>query len=187
MQVTMAFTRSLDEARGGSGAALGEILGSCQGYMYAVASRQLPRKLLRRVSPSSLVQETYLRACRHFGQFRGRSERQLLAWLRQILLRSLINLLRQPTYRVEEYELPEELSATTAAPARCAADREWLRALELALGRLPPHYRLAIELRHFSRLTFEEIGETLGCSMEAARKIWGRAHAKLGVELREFR
>jgi len=59
-------------------------------------------------------------------------------------------------------------------------------ALADSLKRLPDHYRRAIELRHFDRMPFEGIGQQLGISAEAARKVWARAQARLGEELRKF-
>src|SRR5687767_402881 len=132
----MPFTTTLAAARNGSGPALGTILESCRGYISAVAVRQLPRKLRGRVHPSSLVQETYLRACRHFGQFRGQSERQLLAWLRQIMLHCLMNLLRQPEFRTAIQALPADLTGTTDAPAERTAATELAAALARSLERL---------------------------------------------------
>jgi RNA polymerase sigma-70 factor (ECF subfamily) len=182
----MPFTTTLAAARSGSGPALGTILESCRGYIAAVAVRQVPRKLRGRVHPSSLVQETYLRACRNFGQFRGQSECQLLAWLRQIMLHSLMNLLRQAEFRAPVQALPADLIGAAAAPVERTAAKEFATALARSLERLPAHYRLAIELRHFERMSFEDIGHVLGCSAEAARKVWARAQAKLGEELQAF-
>src|SRR5262245_7799608 len=158
----MAFTTTLAAARNGSGPALGAILESSRRYIAAVAVRQLPRKLKGRVRPSSLVQETYLRACRHFRQFRGQSERQLLAWLRQIMLHCLLNSLRQPESRSQVRALPSDLPGPGLSPAERTAESERTRALERSLHRLPAHYRLAIELRHFNRLSFEDVGHVLG-------------------------
>jgi RNA polymerase sigma-70 factor, ECF subfamily len=182
----MQFTTTLEAARNGSGPALGTILESCRGYIGAIAVRRLPHRLRGRVRPSSLVQETYLRACSNFGQFRGQSERQLLAWLRQIMLRCVLNLLRQPEFRRSVQTLPFDLAGPAEGPAERSADAEAAQALTRSLEQLPVHYRLAIELRHFDRLSFEEVGHVLGCSAEAARKVWARAQAKLGRELQKF-
>lgn len=182
----MPFLSTLESARGGSGPALGTILESCRGYITVVAVRKLPRRVQGRVSPSSLVQETYLRACANFTRFRGQSERQLLAWLRQIMLHCLMNLLRQRESRTAHTGLPANLADRSIVPDRQAADAEFTGALMRAIDRLPLHYRLAIELRHFDRLGFEEIGAILGCSSEAARKVWARAQTRLGKELESF-
>lgn len=183
---TLPFSSALEAARNGSSEALGHILESCQGYIAAIVCRQLPGKLHRRIRPSSLVQETYLRACRRFDTFRGTSERQLLAWLRKILLHCLISQLRQPESGMQAHALPAQLPGPTVSPAEDAANNERARALEQALGRLPGHYRLVIELHYFDRLSWAEIGNVLNCSAGAARKLWVRAQAKLGEDLRDF-
>ena len=44
-----------------------------------------------RLDPSDLVQETFLEAHRDFPRFTGPTERELLAWLRRILARNLVD------------------------------------------------------------------------------------------------
>ncbi len=182
----LPFSSALRAARDGSSEALGQILEGCQGYIAAIVVRQLPRKLHRRIPPSSLVQETYLRACRRFDTFRGTSEPELLAWLRKILLHCLISQLRQPASGMQARELPAQLPGSAATPAEAAADNERAHALEQAIARLPDHYRLVIDLHYFHRLSWAEIGDVLTCSAGAARKLWVRAQAKLGEDLRGF-
>lgn len=182
----MSFLNSLEAARNGSRPALDMVLQSCQGYIRVVASRKVPLRLQSRIRPSSLVQETYLKACRDFGHFRGQSERQLLSWLRTIMLRCLINLLRRPEFRITVQALPSDLTGKMTPPAQQVADRESIHALTQALEQLPDHYRAAIELRYFERLSFEEIGRTLGISADAARKVWVRAQTRLAQELQAF-
>ena len=53
-----------------------------------------------------------------------------------------------------------------------------------ALGRLPSVYREVIELHNRERMTFAEVGERIGRSAEAARKLWARAIEMLRVEMR---
>jgi RNA polymerase sigma-70 factor (ECF subfamily) len=182
----MRFDSTLAAARRGSRSDLGAILESCRGYMTAVANRRVPPQMQRRLRPSSVVQETYVRAFRHFEQFRGDSERQLLAWLRQILLRCLANQLRRGENRALPTELPKDVPARARSPHDLTALAELDSALADSLQRLPHRYRLVIELRHFDRLRFDVIGQILGVSAEAARKVWARAQARLGKELRAF-
>lgn len=183
----MPFTSTLEAAREGSAPALGTILESCRGYIVAVAQRQVPQRLKGRVQPSSLVQETYLRACRNFGQFRGQSEHQLLAWLRQIMIRSLITVLRQAEFKRNTKPLLSDLPTLAAPPDESSANSEIAQLLTGCLERLPEHYRAVIECRHFHRMSFDEIGQVMGCSADAARKVWARAQAKLGAEMQALR
>ncbi len=84
-----AFSQMLLEARQGATEPLGKLLQYYCNYLTILATTQLDRRLRRRMNPSDLVQETMLAAHRDFGDFRGQSERELLAWLRQILIHSL--------------------------------------------------------------------------------------------------
>ena len=68
---------------------MGQLLQLYRNYLTILAATQLDRRLRRRMSPSDLVQETMLAAHRDFAKFRGGSERELLAWLRQILINCL--------------------------------------------------------------------------------------------------
>ena len=52
-----------------------------------------------------------------------------------------------------------------------------------ALGRIPEDYRRVVVWHQYDRLTFEEIGERLGRSAEAIRKLWSRALIRLTEEL----
>ena len=63
------------------------------------------------------------------------------------------------------------------------AAREELAALEQAVARLPENYRQVIRLRYDGNRTFADIGAVMGCSAEAARKLWARAVDQLEKEL----
>ncbi len=163
----MGFASTLEAARKGSAEALGELLQSCNGYIRVIAENHVPHRLQSRLRHSSLVQETYLRACQKFHQFRGQSERQLLIWLKQILLHCLLNILRQAEFRTPRQALPATLAGRATTPLQQGVDRECSTALELALRRLPAHYQLTIELHHFRSFSSEEVGKVLGCSAGA--------------------
>jgi RNA polymerase sigma factor (sigma-70 family) len=69
------------------------------------------------------------------------------------------------------------------SPRALAAVREETAELEAAIGRLPDDYRQAIRLRSIQRLSFAEVGQRLGRSAKASRKLWVRAIARLQKEL----
>src|SRR5262245_11883099 len=79
----------LCEARDGHTERLGELLELYRNYLRSVAGAQMEVHLQARVHPSDVVQETYLLACRHFRRFRGGGARELVAWLRRILVRRI--------------------------------------------------------------------------------------------------
>src|SRR5206468_3628870 len=77
-------------ARTGRRESLGELLEVYRSYLQVLARAQLNGRLRSRLNPSDLVQETFLRASRRFGDFQGASEQEWLGWLRTILRRCLL-------------------------------------------------------------------------------------------------
>lgn len=182
----------LEPARNGSGEALGTLLEMCRHYLLSVANQELQADVRGKLAPSDLVQETFLEAQRDFGRFRGKSEADLLAWLRRILLHNVANAhrrFRQTDKRQvgREIALPTlldqnpqaEPAASGLTPSALIAAHEQDLALSRALDRLPDHYRQVVIWRNYERLEFEVIGQRLGRTPEAARKLWGRAIEQL--------
>src|SRR5947199_5000820 len=85
----------LRQARAGSGPALGQLLELYRSYLAILARLQIGRRLQGKVDAADLVQDTFLEAHRHFGEFRGTVEAELVCWLRQILAGRLANLVRR--------------------------------------------------------------------------------------------
>jgi RNA polymerase sigma-70 factor (ECF subfamily) len=182
----------LASARGGASETLGRLLEGCRQYLLLVANENLAPVLQAKVGASDVVQETFLEAQRDFGQFDGRTEKQMLAWLRRILLNNLANLTRR--YRdTDKRQVAREVPLAEAplgalqavlvsggeSPSNQALAQEQTEALDCALERLPEDYRRVLLLRHQEGLSFEAIGQRLGRSGEAARKLWVRAVEQL--------
>ena len=77
--------RLIDEARRHSPGILDRLLESYRNYLRLLARTGIDASLRGKADPSDLVQETLLKAHQHFDQFRGQTETELVAWLRQIL------------------------------------------------------------------------------------------------------
>ncbi len=60
---------------------------------------------------------------------------------------------------------------------------ELTQALDRAMARLPEHYRQAVRYRHRDELPWDEIGERMHCSADAARMVWSRAIRQLKKEM----
>lgn len=177
------------EARGGSTEALGRLLEACRPYLLLIANQQLQPDVQRKVAPSDLVQETFLKAQQHFERFQGTTEEELLAWLRRILCNDLLNTVRHYAGTDKrqvgrEVELAPEDSSdvptnnlvdSAPSPGSDLIAREEAGEVRQALARLTEDYRQVILWRNWERLSFEEIGQRLGRSAEAARKLWTRA------------
>ena len=85
------FARVLAAAREGSAEALGILWTQCRNYLLLVANERLDPALKPKVSPSDLVQDTFLEAQRDLAQFRGERPDELRAWLCRILINNVAN------------------------------------------------------------------------------------------------
>ncbi len=191
------FVVRIDEARAGSGDALGELIQSCRAYLLLVANEELDGTLRAKVAASDLVQDTLLAAQAEFSRFRGQSEPELLSWLRRMLLNDLTDQRRKYEQSGKRAIAREERLAGDSRADRPAIDvadngltpradsiaREEAAALQKALARLPDDYRRAVMLRNWERLSFAEIGKRMDRSPEAVRKLWSRAVERLQDEL----
>jgi RNA polymerase sigma-70 factor (ECF subfamily) len=186
----------LPAARTGSTEALGQLLEACRGYLLLIAQRELASDLQAKGGASDLVQETFLKAQRHFAGFQGNTEGELKAWLRQLLLNNLADFTR--LYRAtDKRQVRREVileagtsstaptpepSGDTPTPSDLAMEQEQARAIQQALERLPDDYRLVMRYRYEEELSFEEIGRLMNLSSSAARKLWLRAIKRLRQE-----
>jgi RNA polymerase sigma-70 factor (ECF subfamily) len=188
----------LAAARDGAAAPFGQLLQVYRNYLTVLATTQLDRRLRRRVSPSDLVQEAMLAAHRDFGQFQGHTQRQFLAWLRQILINCLHRAIethlktkmRDVRCEVSIEALHASLDRSTAdlaglfadpAPSPGAPLRAHERAIAVAnqLAALRPDYRDVIIMRNLQGLSFEDIASRMERNPGAVRMLWLRAMEKL--------
>jgi RNA polymerase sigma-70 factor (ECF subfamily) len=178
----------LPAAHAGSPEALGQALEACRGYLLTIARRELDADLQAKGGASDLVQETFLKAHRHFDQFQGATEAELLAWLRRLLLNNLADFrawFRTADKRTIAREVvlagvgstngPGEPAAADPSPSGLAIAHERAEAVQRLLQKLPDDYRRVLLLRHQEDATFEEIGRRMHRSADAARKLWARA------------
>jgi RNA polymerase sigma-70 factor (ECF subfamily) len=189
----------LAAARAGSREALGQALEAFRGYLLLLAQEDLHPALRAKGGASDVVQETFLEAQRDFQQFRGDSEEELRAWLRQLLHHNLANFTRrycgtgkravgreralQPGGSSDE--LGGQLPGPPAEPSRLAVAKEQAQALWRGVDRLPDDYRQVLLLRYQDRLSFEEIAERMGRSAAAVRQLWARAVRRIRLEMEQ--
>lgn len=182
------------KAREGDSESLGRLMELYRNYLRVLASTQIGKGLLLRLDPSDLVQETFLEAHRDFRQFRGTTERQLVAWLRRVLVRNLVDQARRHGAQGREWrrqeslqvlleqsnlEVHKALAAGISSPSARVVRRESAVVLADTLAVLPDDLREVIVLRNLMHLKFDEVAVRMGRSPGAARVLWTRALEKL--------
>lgn len=189
------FAELLELARGGDAVALGKVLDSYRAFLGMVAADELATDLQAKVDPSDLVQKTFMDAQQGFHQFEGKSPWELQAWLEKMLHHNLMDcgkFWRRTEKRAIAREIPLETDSRQidvvgedTTPSKQAISTEEKNALDAALARLPADHRQVILLRYQDRVEFEDIAAVMERSVEAVRKLWGRAVLLLQKELRE--
>jgi RNA polymerase sigma-70 factor (ECF subfamily) len=184
----------LRQARGGADAsALGLLLESCRNYLTLLARVEIGRRLQAKADASDVVQETFLAAHRDFANFRGTTEKEFAAWLRQVLAFRLgdlvrrycgtqgrdVQLERQLADDLDQSSRSLVLMAPESSPSQQLCRREQAVRLADALERLPADYRTVIVLRHVEGLRFPEVARRLGRSVDSVEKLWVRGLARL--------
>jgi RNA polymerase sigma-70 factor (ECF subfamily) len=185
----------LARARAGQDGALGQLLELYRPYLMLLARLQIGRRLQGKADCADLVQETFLEAARNFAHFRGGSEPELVGWLRQILAGCLAHLVRRyygtqardvRLERALQHDLDQSsraldrsMVAVGSTPSQRASNREQAVLLADALAQLPADYHEVIVLRHLEGLTFPQVAERMGRSVDSVEKLWLRAVTRL--------
>lgn len=146
-------------------------------YLRVVAEARLDYRLRGQIDASDLVQQTLLQAHLAWQQYRGSTDGELAAWLRQILIRQMLHVIRDlqrgkrdirrerslhdaignSTQRLEAWLAIEELS-----PSQRVLQVERALLIAQAVGALPENQRDAVVLYYWQGLTIAQIAEYLG-------------------------
>jgi RNA polymerase sigma-70 factor (ECF subfamily) len=189
-------SRVLRAARGDA-SAWEELLARHLPRLRRMVALRLDRRLVGRLDPSDVLQETCLQAALALPGYLERADLPFYLWLRWLTGRTLQALHRRHLgvrarnarreVRLDGAGMPEASSAAMAAQllgqdtrpsdaAACAERRERLRD---ALDSLDPVDREVLVLRHFEELTAAETARVLGVARSAASKRYIRALKRL--------
>ncbi len=180
-----SFNDLIRRAREGDQQAVGALMEKWRGYLMLVANEDLDRELQGKIASSDVVQQSMLDAAANLEQFRGESENEFRAWLRQILCNDLRDVRRKnkrsARRRADREQSVDDSQGRTVlydnqtTPGTNALLREQAAALHDAMREMPEHYRQVIQLRNWEGHSFDKIGAQVGVSADAARKLWYRA------------
>lgn len=148
------------------------------------------RSILRdEAEAEDCVQETYLKAFRTMGSFRGESK--LSTWLTRIVINSALAKMRKTKREQDNVPLDnvlemdgriygaEALAAATEQPDRAAMREQTRRLLERHIDRLPTAFRTVFVLRALEELSVEETAASLDIPAATVRTRFFRARSLL--------
>jgi RNA polymerase sigma-70 factor, ECF subfamily len=186
----LEFSELVRRSQRGDRRALSYLVSQCREYLLLIANEDLDEALQGKFGASDFVQQTLLVAQQKLDQFRGQTPAEWKGWLRQIL-RNDLNRARREFIENQGRAVKREraiddsqcqpflLPDLANTPGTDAVVREEARLLKSALEKLPQNYQLALQLREWEDLSYPEIGQRMGISEEAARKLCRRAIDRL--------
>ncbi len=132
------------------------------------------------------VQEALIRAWQNIRKFEGRS--RFYTWLTRIGINEAYRDLDRPTEEPLEVDdlVGERVPDWGNRPDSVFESREFLTAIEGALGELPLDYRAAVALRDVEGLTGAEAAEALGIGERALKSRLHRGRMALRERLDDY-
>lgn len=132
-----------------------------------------------------VMQEGYVLAFQHLGDFAGRS--QFSTWLTRIVVHEALKRVRRGKRITFEEDMDESPSddAHSDNPEKLAGDRELARAVEHAVEQLPEIFRAVFVLRAVEQMTVSETSEALGVPEDTVKTRLHRARAAIQKRLLE--
>jgi RNA polymerase sigma-70 factor (ECF subfamily) len=131
---------------------------------------------------SDATQQVFLKLMRGMAKFRGESG--FATWLYRMVVNTCMDSVRREKPRLAE------TVAGAAVPADqedAMAQQQRARSIQAALSDLPPKLRVAVLLRYFEELSYEEMAQAMGCSMGTVASRLNRGHALLKKKLEGMR
>ncbi|HVB56274.1 MAG TPA: sigma-70 family RNA polymerase sigma factor [Candidatus Acidoferrales bacterium] len=139
------------------------------------------------------MQESFLKAFEHLGEFQGNS--RFYTWLVRIAVnQALMKLRRRRPNQVsldEEVDtgedmIPREVEDWGPSPEERYEQVELSEILSQVVGELDPAFRIVFQLRDIEELSTEEAAEALGLSVPAVKSRLLRARLKLRQKLNRY-
>jgi len=137
-----------------------------------------------------VAQEAFIKAYRALGNFRGESA--FYTWLYRIAINTAKNYLvsrarRNSDYQVdiqdaEQIENAPQLQGMET-PERLLFNQEIVETIKSAIENLPEEMRVAIMLREFEGMSYEEIAEAMDCPVGTVRSRIFRAREAIDSKL----
>jgi len=126
---------------------------------------------------ADVTQQVFLKLLANIGQFRG--DAIFSTWLYRLVVNACLDeaRLRKPRAALEDVAVQDSQEARHARAQIAFSVRA-------AVASLPPKFRIAVLLRYFDELSYEEMAKALRCSMGTVASRLSRGHRLLAERLK---
>ncbi len=133
---------------------------------------------------SDITQQVFLKLFTTIGQFKGNAA--FSTWLYRLVVNTCQDTIRRrkPLVSTELYRL--ERLAVAGSQEDDYARAQMTRSVQAALSALPPKFRVAVLLRYFDDLSYEQMAAVLNCSMGTVASRLSRGHKMLAERLKSL-
>jgi RNA polymerase sigma-70 factor (ECF subfamily) len=138
-----------------------------------------------------IAQQVFIRVWKSAGRYTARAK--FTTWLLKITRNLVFNELRRAKRRAQvpiqsdaETEAITLKDETTSTPDASLLEHELQGAIEDAITQLPDSQRMALVLRRYEQLSYEQIAEILDLSVPAVKSLLFRARSELRERLSKY-
>ena len=170
----------------GDTGAFEQLVGRHQRLVVGTVSRMLGNNS----EAEDISQQVFVRVWKNAKRYVPRAK--FTTWLLKITRNLVFNELRRrsrhahtPLQTESEEERPIR-DERAIAPDASLLERELREAIDAAIARLPEAQRMAVILRRYQELSYEEIAETLDQSVSAVKSLLFRARTELRESLQRY-
>ena len=168
----------------GDTAALEELIERHQTLVLGTVARMLGSNS----DVEDIAQQVFVRVWKSAGRYVARAK--FTTWLLKITRNLVFNELRRAKRRahvpieadLERGELPLK-DVNVSTPDAAALENELQRAIDGAIAQLPETQRMAVILRRYEEMTYEQIADVLDLSVPAVKSVLFRARTELRERL----
>lgn len=170
----------IERTRAGDPEAFAGLVKAYQGPVYNLAYRMLGTA----AEAEEAAQETFLRVYQRLHTYDA--ECKFSSWVLSIASHYCIDRLRRRRIAwlpLDGQPAVEAAETVLETPEPGFLERERQEEIQALLARLPEGYRLVLVLRYWQDLSYEEIGQMLGCTESAVKSRLHRAREMLAGHL----
>ena len=132
---------------------------------------------------SDVTQQVFLKLMTSIGQFRGEAE--FSTWLYRLVVNACMDVARARKLGPMAADRERlELVAAAGSQEMDVERAEEAESVRAAVAALPAKFRVAVLLRYFEDLSYEEMAKALGCSMGTVASRLSRGHRMLAERLK---